>query len=78
MIRSRQYTMTAGTDRFSHSSLARVRVLGVEREGIGLKIVSGLTVPSGNEVSYLGIGRLRFDTNNPFNSGEKVYVLYET
>jgi hypothetical protein len=70
--------MTAGSDRFTHSSLIRVRILGVEREGLGLKIVSGLTVPSGNEVSYLGVGRLKFDSTNPFNSGEKVYVLYET
>jgi hypothetical protein len=78
MITSRQYNLAAGSDQISHSSLRRVRVLGVEREGIGLKIISGVLVPSGNEVAYLGIGRLKFDSNNPGNTGEIVYVLYET
>lgn len=89
MITSRVYTAPAGGTEIFHSSLRRRRILGVEREGIGLEIIAGTSVPSGNQVAYLGVGRLKFDTNNPFNGStvlssdptaglEKIYVLYET
>jgi 23S rRNA C2498 (ribose-2'-O)-methylase RlmM len=78
MITYRFFTPAAGSDQISHTSLRRVRILEVDREGNGNKIISGVLVPTNDEVAYLGIGRLKFDANNPFNSGEKVYVLYET
>jgi hypothetical protein len=79
MITYRFFNLAAGSDQISHSSLRRVRVLDVDREGGGLKIISGVLVPSNDEVAYLGIGRLKFDSDNPGNvGGEKVYVLYET
>jgi hypothetical protein len=84
MITSRVFDAPAGGTEIFHYSLRRVRILGVEREGIGLEIISGVLTPSGNEVAYLGVGRLKFDTANPFFGGttsdiiEKIYVLYET
>lgn len=78
MITSKVFNTPPGAYFFSSSSLRRVRILGVEREGIGAKIIAGISTPSGNEVAYLGVGRLTFDSSIPFNSGEKVYVLYET
>lgn len=78
MIRSRVFGTITGSNIIIHPSIARVRMLGVEREGTGMKIVSALTTPTGNEVSYIGVGRLTFDVTIPFQPGERVWVLYET
>lgn len=77
-VRSRTYNLPPGGTFLIHSSLRRVRILGVARNENVLTIIPGIITPTGNEVSYLGIGRLRTDPNNPYLPNEKMWVLYET
>lgn len=77
MIVKREYTLTPGATSVFHFTFRRVKILGVARGSDVLTIISGLSVPSNMEVSYLGIGRLRTDPNNPYLAGEKMWVLYE-
>ena len=57
---------------------AGIVILLVERTGIGHDVTTG--VPGNREYKFggVGVGTISFDTTNPFNAGETIYILYQT
>ena len=60
----------------SSFTIFNVRILGVDREGIGHTEISILLTPGNRQFAY-GLNRIYFDPTNPFVANEKVTVLYE-
>jgi hypothetical protein len=53
-----------------------VEILHVEREGIGHTETAG--TPGNREFRFTsGTGTIEFDSGNPFNAGEVIYILYQ-
>lgn len=79
MITSRTFVTLPGASTVVSPSLSGVRILGVKRSGLGLTEVPVLTLPADNEFRYfVSQGRIQVPPSNPFNAGEKMWVLYET
>lgn len=89
MVRSQTYLGPPGAVGMVIPELANVRILHVEREGIGHEVISSIPATGQAAVWYVpSSGRLIFDVNNPFNTPgagaptdieqlEKIYVLWQ-
>lgn len=77
MMHSRPYNTVPGTSQMGHFSLSGVRVLGVTREGTWLQR-NGLPGSQGNREFQYFARTIYVSTSEPFNPGEKIWVLYET
>ena len=76
-VKSKTYNTIPGNDRLTSFTLFGVRILGVSRSTDIYNAVSILATPASLEFYRIG-GTIFFDPTNPFNAGEKVWVLYES
>lgn len=76
-IRSRTYHTIPGAHVMWHFTLSGVRILGVTREGTWLQR-DGLPGSQGNREFQYFASSIYVSANEPFNPGEKLWVLYET
>lgn len=76
-VRSRIFTPVPGTTQIGHPSLYGVRMLGVSRSGDVLDLGTFPAAPGNHKYTY-GLSTIYFDPTNPFNLGEKVWVIFET
>lgn len=66
----------AGQSSVTDSALIGATVLEVQRSGLGHDVTTG--TPTGRQFLFNdALGEISFDSTNPFNSGEVIYVLYK-
>ena len=73
-------SVVAGQNSVSHANLDNATILQVHREGIGHTEVSGTPAAGAREFKYtdgVGTGTITFDANQPFMTGEIIYVLFK-
>lgn len=73
------YPSTGGFQ-VSHAGLAFARVYAVWRDRVYYDLIDSVPTGTDRKVRFQGgaFGRLRFSTDNRFNAGEKIVVLYKT
>jgi len=76
MITTRTYNTTPGGHVLFHPSLHAVKILSVDRSGLGEDETNVLFGVTNTQFAYFGY-KLYFDPLIPFNPGEKVQVIYE-
>lgn len=79
LLRYKVLTTNVGTSTVN-SSLSRTQILKVARNGVQQDYVGLLNINDGGtrQWSYITINkRIVFPTAQPFESGEKIYIMYK-